>query len=64
MPALERVGAWARPRARSAGFALALDALCALTAYFEDRIWNGRYARVLPLDEVLAELERGPRADG
>ncbi|MBC2890179.1 cysteine hydrolase family protein [Gordonibacter massiliensis (ex Traore et al. 2017)] len=35
-----------------------------LTAYFEDRIWNGRYARVLPLDEVLAELERGPRADG
>lgn len=32
-----------------------------LTAYFEDCIWNGRYARVLPLDEVLAELERGPR---
>ena len=29
-----------------------------LTAYFEDRRWDGRYARVVPLDEALREVER------
>ena len=27
-----------------------------LTAYFEDRIWDGRYARVLDTDGVVEEL--------
>lgn len=28
-----------------------------LTQYFEDEIWNGRYARVLSVDEIVCALE-------
>ncbi len=30
-----------------------------LTAYFEDCIWDGRYARVVPLEEALGAIGRG-----
>ena len=30
-----------------------------LTAYYEDCIWDGRYARVVPLEEALGAIERG-----
>lgn len=30
-----------------------------LTAYFMDRIWDGRYARVIPLEEALGAIRRG-----
>ena len=30
-----------------------------LTAYFMDCIWDGRYARVIPLEEALGAIRRG-----
>lgn len=27
-----------------------------LTQYFEDKIWNGRYADVVPLEHLISEL--------
>lgn len=44
------------PRGGTATFDNEFSEGCALTAYYEEQIWHGRYAQVMDLPQLLAEI--------
>ncbi|SHI22647.1 Nicotinamidase-related amidase [Sporobacter termitidis DSM 10068] len=44
------------PRAAATTFDSAFASGKALSEYYEDRIWNNRYARVIPMEQTISEI--------